>query len=306
MKTKILSWLAVLLILQTGLLHLMTAQAEYEEAAYLGYLFIGNFLAALLAAYGVYRQRRWGWALGLFIAVISIAAYTWSRTQGMPGMEVEEWFSPFGVVALSVEGIFILLFIFRAWNNPTAAVAVPAVAVTEKREGEHTGSPLRVGAAPLMPQPRFRYALPLAGVIILAAISTFAYRWDANVKQAYGIHVISLDQALRTPESSLTELEEHYGVKVSLVATSMMDSIVDVRLTILDPDKAHLLLQNQAALLVDQQSLVLAPHMHSHIGSRLKAGKTYIIFFPTQKIIHSGSMISLVFGPERVEPIVVR
>ena len=27
-----------------GLVHLMTAQAEYEEAAYMGYLFVGNFL----------------------------------------------------------------------------------------------------------------------------------------------------------------------------------------------------------------------------------------------------------------------
>jgi hypothetical protein len=278
MKTKILQWLAVVLILQTGLIHLLTAQTEYEEAAYLGYLFIANFLAALIAAYGIYRQRRWGWALGLLIAVSSIAAYTWSRTQGMPGMEIEEWFSPFGIVALSVEGIFILLFVFRPWKTVVA--------------------PLQ--------QPRLRYAVPIAGVMILALVSTFAYRWDANVKQAYGLHVVSLDQVLHTPEASLTELEEKYGVKVSLVATSMMDSIVDVRLMILDPDKAHLLLQNQAALLIDQQSLVLAPHMHSHIGHRLKAGKAYIIFFPTQQIIHSGSKISLVFGSERVEPVVVR
>jgi hypothetical protein len=282
MKNKILQWLAIYLILQTGLLHLMTAQSEYEEAAYLGYLFIGNFLAALLAAYGIYRQRIWGWGLGLCISVGSITAYAWSRTQGMPGMEVEEWFAPYGVVALSVEGIFVLLFMLRPWKRSAGALLAPSV------------------------QQRFHTILALAALFILTAISLIAYRWDASVTQAYGVHVVSLDQVLNTPESSTTQLEEQYGVKISLVATSMMDSIVDVRLLILDPDKAHVLLQNQAALLVDQKSLVLAPHMHSHIGHRLKAGKTYIIFFPTQQMIHSGSKISLVFGPERVEPVVVR
>ncbi len=127
-----------------------------------------------------------------------------------------------------------------------------------------------------------------------------------RVTQAFGYHVGSLDQVIDTPVTSFSELEEQYGVQVSLVATSMMNSIVDVRLKIIDPEKAHMLLQNQAALLVNQQSLVLAPHMHSHNGNRLKAGKVFIIFFPTQQVIHAGSEVSLVFGRERVEPVIVR
>jgi hypothetical protein len=35
MKSKYLRWLAIGLILEIGILHIMTAQAEYEEAAYM-------------------------------------------------------------------------------------------------------------------------------------------------------------------------------------------------------------------------------------------------------------------------------
>jgi hypothetical protein len=282
MKSKVITWLAIVLVLEIGLLHLMTAQGEYDEAAYMGYLFVLNFLGALLAAYGMYRRQLWGWLLGLFIAVGSIAGYAWSRTQGMPGMEVEEWFSPYGIVSMTVEGIFILLFLLRPWK----------IAADEE--------------LPSTAQRSLRYIQPVTGVLILVVISVFTLRWDTSVTQMFGTHVVSLDQVLNAPVTSLSELEEQNGVQVSLVATSMMDSIVDVRLKIIDPDKAHALLINQAALLVNDQSLILAPHMHSHTGTRLKEGKVFTIFFPTQQVIRTGSDVSLVFGSERVEPVVVR
>jgi len=282
MKSKFINWFAIVLILEIGLLHLMTAQSEYEEAAYMGYLFVGNFLVALLASYGIYRKKLWGWMFGLFIAVVSITGYVLSRTQGMPGMKVEEWFTPFGFVAMSTEGIFVLLFILRPWKIP----ADELLSSTAQR--------------------LLRYIQPVAGLFFLVLISVFTSRWDVTMTQTFGYHVGSLDQVINTPVTSFSELEEQYGVQVSLVATSMMNSIVDVRLKIIDPEKAHMLLQNQAALLVNQQSLVLAPHMHSHNGNRLKAGKVFIIFFPTQKVIHAGSEVCLVFGLERVEPVIVR
>ncbi len=33
MKSKLLQWLAIILIVQIGMLHILTAQKEYEEAA---------------------------------------------------------------------------------------------------------------------------------------------------------------------------------------------------------------------------------------------------------------------------------
>ena len=256
MKTKILNWFGIVLILEIGILHFITAQAEYEEAAYMGYLFVANFAATLLAAYGIYRRKLWGWILGLFIAVASIAGYAWSRTQGMPGMMVEEWFTPYGIVAMVTEGIFILLILLRPWKI-----------TTDELPTSYAQKPLR-------------YIQPLAGVLILVLISTLSFRWDATFIQSFGYHVGSLDQVIDTPITSFSELQEQYGVQVSLVATSMMNSIVDVRLKIIDPSKAQMLLKNQAALLVNDQSLVLAPHMHSHTGNQVKGWKGDHDLFP--------------------------
>jgi len=281
MKSKFLQWLAIILIIEIGLLHIITAQKEYDEAAYMGYLFAANFFGSLIAAFGIYHKQLWGWILGFVIAIGSIAGYIWSRTLGMPSMNVEEWFSPYSVVSISLEGIFVLLILLRAWKIAAEGSSVPA-------------------------NPRFPYITPVLGLFCLVAISGMTYRWDYAVTQAYGHHVGSLAQVCSTPVTSLAELEEKYGVQISLVANSMMGSIVDVRLKVVDPDKAHALLQNQPALLLNQEALVLAPHMHSHGGTRLKVGKIFTIFFPSQQIIHPGSSVSLVFGPIRTEPVIVR
>jgi hypothetical protein len=280
-KSKLIQWFAITLILEIGLLHLFTAQAEYEEVAYMGYLFVANFLGALIAAVGIYRRLFLGWILGVFIAIGSIAGYAWSRTLGMPGMEVEEWFNPIGIVVMLLEGGFCILFLFRPWKIKTDE-KIPA-----------TSSKLR-------------YLMPVAGLLVIASVSVLTFRWDAAFTLAFGTHVGSLDQLNKTPVTFNSDLEEKYGVQVLQAATSMMGSIIDVRIRIVDPDKAHAFLQNQAAMLLDQQALILAPHMHSHAGSRLKTGKVFVVFFPTQQIIHTGSEVSLVFGPVRTEAMVVK
>jgi hypothetical protein len=280
-KEKFLYWFAIFLILEIGLLHIITAQAEYDEAAYMGYLFAANFFGSLIAAFGIYHRQVWGWMLGLVIAFGSIAGYVWSRTLGMPGMNVEEWFSPYGIVSMSVEGAFIFLVLFRPWKIST-------------------GNLLPVQ------NPILRVAPHFIGLFLIVLTGFLTYQWNDAVVQRFGHHVGSLSQVCRTPPLSSTEMEETYGVQISLVATSMMGSIVDVRMKIIDADKAHLFLQNQAAILVGQEALILAPHMHSHTAARLKAGKIFSVFFPTQQIIHRGSEVSLVFGPIRTEPVVVK
>jgi hypothetical protein len=280
-KSKFLNWCGIVLILEIGVLHIITAQGEYEEAAYMGYLFAANFFGALIAAFGIYHRQFWGWMLGLVIAFGSIAGYVWSRTFGMPQMNVEEWFSPYGMVSISVECIFILLMLLRPWKiqaNDSVSIA----------------------------NPRLRYASAFVGLLMVVLISVLTYRWDVAATLALGHHVGTLDQVCSTPAITSAELEEKYGIQVSLVAISMLDSIVDVRVKIVDPDKAHFLLQNQAALLVNQEALILAPHMHSHNSTRLKAGKIFGMFFPTEEKIHVGSEVSLVFGPVRIEPVAVR
>lgn len=335
MKTKILQWLAIVVIFEIGLLHLMMAQAEYEEAAYMGYLFAANFFGALLAAYAIYRKQVWGWWLGLAIVAGSMAGYAWSRTLGMPGMNVEEWFTPYGIVAMFLEAGFVLLVILRPWKTaatqPQGAIhlkhilpvfallailsvsALPfypygviAVGLEAALLVLLIANPWKTQRLDNLPSIPMKYILPVVALCAVVSISFGAYRWDAAAAELFGLHVGTLSQVLDTPAATQSEIAEKYGVQISLVANSMMNSIVDVRLKIVDPAKAHALLQNQAAILVDQQALILAPHMHSHTMTRLKAGKNFIMFFPTQKIISQGTPVSLVFGSVRFEPVLVR
>jgi hypothetical protein len=256
----------------------------------------------LIAALGIAYRQLWGWILGLLIAVGSIAGYIWSRTVGMPGVNVEfftpygiclitsnpnaspnieEWFAPYGIVSLVAEGLFLLLAGLRPWKLPETRVVANS-------------------------NPRFRSAPQMAGVLVIALVAFTAYQWDASVTQAFGHHVGSLNQIQGTAPTTQAELEQKYGIRVSLVAISMMNSIVDVRLKITDPQKANTLLQNQAALLVGQQTLILVPHMHGHRSALMNPQRIVGMFFPTQQLIHTGSEVSLVLGNVRTEPIKVQ
>jgi hypothetical protein len=280
MKPRIFQWLGIILILQTGIIHYFTAQSQYDKAGYLGYAYVAFSLVTLISAFGIYHKQIWGWGVGLVLSVISVITFFWSRTLGLPGIPIEDWLTPFGIVAASVEGLFIVLYLLRPWRMDAE---------------EFTSSTYS----------QFRYILPVAGLFILSSLSLGAYRWNVFVVQAYGHHVGSVDQVCSTPLTSMTDLESRYGVQVSRVATSMMDSVIDVRLKIVDPDKAQALLKNQAAILVNQQFLVLAPHMHRH--GMLHKNKIQVIFFSTQnKSIQPGAEVSLVFGGVRVEPVEVK
>ena len=102
-----LAWAGASLIAAVGLIHLLEAPEELEEATYLGLLFLANFGGAVVAAIGIYRGHKWGWGLGALLAGGAFAGYVISRTLGLPGMPVEVWLEPLGVLSLLVEGLFI-------------------------------------------------------------------------------------------------------------------------------------------------------------------------------------------------------
>jgi len=100
------------LIIVVGLIHLIGAPEDLEEAPYQGLLFLGNFFGASLAASGIYRGRSWGWDLGALISVGAFAGYVISRTIGLPGLPVEEeWLEPLGLLSMVVEALFVGLYL---------------------------------------------------------------------------------------------------------------------------------------------------------------------------------------------------
>jgi hypothetical protein len=102
-----LAWVGASLIAAVGLVHLLEAPEELEEATYLGLLFLANFGGAVVAAIGIYRGHRWGLGLGALLAGGAFVGYVISRTLGLPGMPVEEWLDPLGVISLLVEALFL-------------------------------------------------------------------------------------------------------------------------------------------------------------------------------------------------------
>ena len=282
MKSKALQWLAIALILETGLLHYFTAQSAYEQVAYMGYVFMLNFLGALIAAFGIYHRQAWGWGVGAAVTTASMIGYVLSRTVGLPGLQVELWLDPYRVVAFLVEGLFLLVILLRPWKM------IP----------------------PLEEQVRtarwLRYLLPVSAVFVMGMTSFVSYRWDVSLNQSeFHQHVGNLAQVCNTPLTSFAELEQKYGVQISQVAATEMGSVIDVRLKIIDPDKAHALLINQAAILVNTDFLILAPHLHTHY--KLKPNKLFMMFFSSGRgSVHAGSEVSLVFGHVRVAPVTVR
>jgi hypothetical protein len=101
-----LAWAGASLIAAVGLIHLLEAPEELEEATYLGLLFLANFGGAVVAAIGIYQGHKWGWGLGALLAGGAFVGYVISRTLGLPGMPVEEWLEPLGMISLLVEGLF--------------------------------------------------------------------------------------------------------------------------------------------------------------------------------------------------------
>jgi hypothetical protein len=103
---------AILLIVAVGLTHLIGAPPHYRAAPYIGVGFVVNFIGALVAAVGIYRDVLWGWLLGALVAGGALVMFVVSRSVGLPGFEhaVGRWFGPLAIISFIVEALFVALF----------------------------------------------------------------------------------------------------------------------------------------------------------------------------------------------------
>ena len=277
MKSKFLQGLAIVIILEVGLVHYFSAQHEFEDAWILGYMFIANFLGSLVAAYGIYRRKTRGWGLGFLISAGSIGAYIWSRTSGLPGLRPEEWLYPWGVTSILAESLFCLLVFMRPWKDRPVDAAPAA----------NSG---RLGT----------YLFSTISLIALITVNFYTYQMDARYPELDHAHVFFLWQVRLQPEISRTTLEAQYGMDVSRVAVSAMDSIIDVRLKIMDAEKADQLLEDGNFALLVGDTLIPAPHVNRHMIGKRRA----VVFFPNlDRIVQNGTPVSLVFENLRIEPV---
>jgi hypothetical protein len=113
MKTKkLFSWIGIIVILISGLIHLYNAPGEFQDAPYMGIFFFAFFLASIVSAIGIYHGKLiWGWVLGGFLAIGAIVGYLVSRTVGMPISGIEDWGPPLAYFSIFLEIIFFVPFL---------------------------------------------------------------------------------------------------------------------------------------------------------------------------------------------------
>jgi hypothetical protein len=108
---KLTEWIGMVFILIIGILHIYSSPDEFNDAPYLGIMFIGAFVGSIIAAIGIYRHSfLWGWGLGALIALGSCVGYILSRTVGLPISGVEPWGPGIGYFSLLMEILFLVTF----------------------------------------------------------------------------------------------------------------------------------------------------------------------------------------------------
>ena len=106
---------------------------------------------------------------------------------------------------------------------------------------------------------------------------------------------------------SAADLEEEYGIRVTLVAITAAGGLVDLRFTVLDREKAAHILHDAAAmpeLFVESSGAVLsAPKAMAHKLTLLD-GATYFLLYPNSGgAIQAGTGVSVVIDGIRLAPI---
>lgn len=102
-----------------------------------------------------------------------------------------------------------------------------------------------------------------------------------------------------------------YGIRVDRVAVTGGGGLVDLRFTVVDPEKARTLLEAHARpprLLVEGSDVQLeAPRHGAMRATRLQKDATSFLLFPnTRSAVRPGKRVAVVFGDVRVEPVVVQ
>jgi len=103
-----------------------------------------------------------------------------------------------------------------------------------------------------------------------------------------------------------TVLEEQYGLKVNLVAVTAGSGMLDVRLKVLDAQKAHLLFQDQNdyPLFIAGKEILRVPEESQQSLKDLENGGMLFILAPnTHKAVQPNKLVTIVIGETRIEPI---
>ena len=130
-------WAGVSLIVACGLIHLVSAPDHLQEATYIGVLFLANGAGALVAAFGIYRDRLWGWLLGLLVAGGAFVMFMVSRLIGLPAYQehIGMWVGDSAGDRLGIPSLFV----------EATLVALSLIVLARRRARGESRQPTRKG-----------------------------------------------------------------------------------------------------------------------------------------------------------------
>lgn len=266
MRGKVFTWISAGLLLIIGIIHLNLAPGEYSEAPYLAALFAANFLLAVIASVGVRYQKPWGWLLGLVVASGSILGYVWSRTTGLPGMQLEGWLTAWGIISMVLEVLFILITLI---TNPIR-------------------TPMKMGGLVLTSS--FIASISIISVSLIFASSRTVTIGEAQLEEQYG---------LRIERVSRSNLDAIVDYRLKIIDASKASMLLGNGM--MAGHKA-----SPTLYIVNTGQTVTAPAMHHMATKLRDNHIFFIFFPNPGRQVQSGTEVALQFGNIRVTPVAVK
>lgn len=151
----------------------------------------------------------------------------------------------------------------------------------------------------------WRTVLIVIGGVIVAVVFAFFFGGYAPESHAGSATVRRLGSSQRI---SAKELEELYGLRITLIGVTAGGGLVDLRFKVVDADKAELLFkdhENMPVLIPEGSKVRLGlPGRHS---TDYVTGKVYYMLYGNANgVVQPGKPVSVAFGDLIVEPIQAR
>lgn len=132
----------------------------------------------------------------------------------------------------------------------------------------------------------------------------------ASVVGLYAYNVFNAFQPRALPQGTVVigpaDLEEKYGLRVSLVAITAAGGMVDVRLRIVDSEKAKSFLQDPAnfpSLFINGALLNASEDTKAQEINFKNDGNIFLLFSNPHNTVRTGAPVTLLFGKTALEPI---
>lgn len=143
---------------------------------------------------------------------------------------------------------------------------------------------------------RNKYLIPIMILVVVLLIGFLFYRSQQNT------------ETLVTTTISQSALEEQYGLRVNLVAVTAAGGMVDLRLKIVDGEKARSLLQDSnnfpALWIADSNVSLVVPEEGRTQEIQFEDDGNLFVMFPNGGgVVKPGTPVILRFGDIQVEPI---